>query len=359
MSQKPSVLIISYVPPYNRQGYDLAESLSKAGMKVRLYQMDGVTDEAKKIFGIKCMRPQGHCHKLQMVLNAWKFLAKTIFAPKQVVICVGRPMLFLGGLYSILFGSKLIWYSLEYSHLGKIDKFVYKYLVKGYIDVEENRKNAIFAEYGGKKHFLVCHNMPHLHDKPIVGRRLRQYLKENYGLDEAVKLVVYAGSYQKYACLECIIEASRSFADDLKLILMTFALPDKLNEKSSNCFVVPPVRGEEFYEWLADADVALLPYESMGDFNVLNCSPQKLFDCYVVGVPYVASDRPLVRDMLVRYEEAGCVCDFKDGNDIRSKIDGMINCKSHVTANMRNLHLTEFNYGRNEAVLLNLVVGVS
>ena len=90
------------------------------------------------------------------------------------------------------------------------------------------------------------------------------------------QLVIYAGSYQKYACLDNIICASASFPDNVKLILMAYGLPDGLCGMTDNCVVVPPVKGEEFYDWLADADCALLPYEDKADFNVLNCSPQKI-----------------------------------------------------------------------------------
>lgn len=341
---KKPVLIISYVPNYNRQGYDLADTLRDLGYPVRLYQMDGITDNQKGIFGIRCVKPTGRFHKLIMIRNLLAFVFKTLFVRKPIVICIGKPMLRLGGFYSLVFGSKLIWYSLEYQQLGMIDRMVYQKCVSGYIDVEENRRDAVFSQYGKKKASLICYNMPHLHKTPASGGALRRFLKEKYGFGGREQLVVYAGSYQKYAKLENIVDASRMFPGDRKLVLMTYGLPDAICGKSSNCIVVPPVKGEEFYNWLADADCALLPYETDSDFNVLNCSPQKIFDCYCVGVPYVASNRPIVNRVLSTDSSAGGVCDFTDTKDINFKIEMVIGRKAVVRDAMRKLHLNKFNY---------------
>lgn len=340
------VLVISYVPPYNRQGYDLASCLRGAGHKVCLLQMNGVSIPSKGVVGVKCYKPQGAFHKLIMVVNFVKFAVCSFFRQKQIVVCVGKPMLPLGGIYHFLFGSKLVWYSLEYLKLGRIERFVYRHCVSGYIDVEENRMKAIFTEYGEKKNALVCHNMPPLHEMPVKGGALRKYLQEKFGDVADKRLVIYAGSYQEYACLDRIIDASKGFDEDVRLILMAYGLPKEMQSLSHKCIVVPPVGGDGFYDWLADADCALLPYEDEADFNVRNCSPQKLFDCYVVGVPYVASDRPIVRVVMGRYKMAGVLCTFSTASEIHDKINEAIRLKTLAGDAMRRLHIEEFNYNR-------------
>ena len=357
MMARKTILVLSYVPPYNRQGYDLCEALREEGYGVTLFQKDGKTEKKKGIFGIKCMEPHGKFHKFQTIWNMLKFALRTAWVSKDIVICVGKPILPLGGFYSLFFGSSLIWYSLEYSRLGAIDRFVYRHCVKGYIDVEENRRNAIFTQYGEKNATTICHNMPHLHVKSFCGGKLRKYLKEQYGIADNAKLVMYAGSYQRYACLEKIVEASKSFPNNCVLVLMAFGLPKHLIE-STNCIVVPPVKGEEFYEWLSDADCALLPYESMTDFNVMNCSPQKLFDCYLAGVPFVASNRPIVRQTLGYAPQVGVLCDFTDEKAIVAAIRNILGRKAVVGDEMKRLHREEFNYGRVMGNVLDVVKSV-
>ena len=355
---KKSVLIISYVPHYNRQGYDLAECLKDAGYTVSLFQRDGLTDISRGVFGVRCIRPQGIFHKFHMIYNLFKFLLKTFFVRKQIIVCVGKPMLVLCGFYSFVFGSKLIWYSLEYSKLGAIDRFVYKHCVSGYIDVEENRRNAIFEEYGKKNISIICHNMPHLHSLPIKGGKLREYLKINHGIEGDTRLVIYAGSYQPYACLDNIVEASCCFDANIKLVLMTYCLPTKNNFFSANCIVVPPVQGDEFYEWLADADCALLPYEDKDDFNVMNCSPQKIFDCYLAGIPYVASNRPIIRQVLSIYPQAGVICDFTNVTDIVKGINEILSRVKNIKDDLFRLHHDKFNFGISKNKIIDLLESV-
>lgn len=354
MKNRKSILILAYVAPYNRQGYDLFEILRKDGYSVTLFQKDGDTDAARGVFGISCPNPHGPLHKFQTIWNLLKFGLRTICVPKEIVICVGKPILLLGGFYSILFGSRLIWYSLEYSQLGLVDRFIYRHCVRAYIDVEENRRNAIFIQYGKKTSTTICHNMPHLHASSIRGGKLRQYLYDHHGITKNVNLIMYAGSYQRYACLDKIVKASTFFSESCILVLMAFGLPDKL-EETPNCIVVPPIKGEEFYEWLTDADCALLPYESSIDFNVINCSPQKLFDCYLAGVPFVASDRPIVRQTLDYLPQAGMLCDFTDEIKIANSVNFIIGRKPFVAKKMQHLHRERFNYGRVAENILEIV----
>ena len=355
---KKSVLIISYVPNYNRQGYDFAECMRNSGYDARLFQMDGVTDHGKGIVGIKCIKPHGIMHFMHMLRNFLMFISKTVFSKKDVVVCIGRPMLVLGGIYNLVFRSKLIWYSLEYAKLGWVDRFVYRKCVTGYIHVEENRMKAVFDQHGKKDNALVSYNMPSLHVMPVKGGALRKYLRENYREAAGKRLVIYAGSYQRYACLDRIIDASRRFDEDTRLIVMAYGLPQRLRSLSPKCIVVPAVEGAGFYDWLADADCALLPYEDETDFNVMNCSPQKLFDCYVVGVPYVASDRPIIRKVLRVYPSCGRTCKFTDADDILQKIKMVIPTKSDVAVEMHCLHLKEFNYNKLSNNLRGLVESV-
>lgn len=88
----------------------------------------------------------------------------------------------------------------------------------------------------------------------------------------------------------------------------------------------------------------LWDYEDDTDFNVQNCSPQKLFDCYLAGVPYLASDRPLIRKVLSGYPDAGRICDFTDANCISRVINSSLRKDFQVSAKMHDLHKTMFNY---------------
>lgn len=339
---KKRVLILSYVPHYNRQGVDLARAL-REDADVAVYQLGGVENIDTDEHGVVWTRPHGRFSKFHVLWNIIKFVLPTLFRRKDVVVCVGRPILIVGALYKKLLGCRFLFYSLEYSALGRTDRWSISQC-DGYIDVEENRCQKVVSDYGLVIPTCVIHNMPPLHGK-VTGGALKAWLLKEKSISPDARIVIYAGSYQGYARLPEIIEASRCFPANTYLVLMTYNLPERLLEiLPPNCFAVAPVGGDGFYEWLADADVALLPYEQASDFNVQNCSPQKLFDCYLVGVPYLASDRPLIKKTLEALPTAGAVCDFTDKMKIASGVSSLLTRKAVVRDAMMLLHRQQFNY---------------
>lgn len=339
------VLIISYVPHYNRQGDDLSRVLRKRGVSVVLLKQGGETNKEEGLIGVKWTRPQGRFHKFQVLLNHCRFVLHSLFKRKDIVVCVGKPSLLIGGIYKKMFGCELIYYALEYSsYLGLLDRYVLTRCVDKYIDVEENRLRKSLDDIGRNLPSMVVYNMPSRCTSQIAGGRLRAYLTEHFVLPKDVKIAVYAGSYQGYACIEKIVQAAELLPKGYVVVLMSFNLPQRLMSRSTRCFIVPPVSGTEFYQWLVDADCSLLPYESANDFNVQNCSPQKIFDCYLVGVPFVASHRPLVRKVLADYDRAGILCDFGNIEDIVRAILLACSHDAQVRKRMRLLHASKFNY---------------
>lgn len=342
---KRGVLIVSYVPAYNRQGRDLNDLLQSLGFDSVLVQLDGETDVGRNRYGVNGIKPKGAFHKFIMLWNAIRFCYTAFCHRRSIVVGVGRPSLIVCAFSRIFFARKIVWYSLEFAMLGAVDKWIYKRLVAAYIDVEENRLRKFSEHYGEKSRVLVINNMPLLHDLPVRGGKLIAYLK-GHGVDLTGKrIVIYAGSYQTYACIDSILAASELLPDNMLVVLMAFGIAPDIATQYCKCVVIPPVHGEGFYDWLADADCSLLPYESTSDFNVQNCSPQKIFDCYLVGVPYVASDRPIIRKVLSIMPEAGMVCNFTTPDSIAAAIRIVSSRRSQVRERMESLHRNRFNYG--------------
>lgn len=351
------VLILSYVPFYNRQGFDLHECLLKAGCKSRLLQLDAKTDKAKGIFGIKQTKPHGRWHSAHMLLNMARFLLRAIFARRDIIVAIGRPSLLLVKILSLFSRCKVIYYSLEYSVFSRRDKAIIGKCVDKIIDVEENRLERLLKDNALSVPSMVVYNMPHLHALP-KGGKLRKYLKENHGVLETAKLAVYAGSYQSYACVDQIIDAARKLPAGAYVVFMTYNLPQKIKDSApDNVIVVPPVSGEEFYDWLADADCALLPYESTDDFNVQYCSPQKIYDCYLAGVPFIASERPIVVKTLSRDEVVAEKCDFTKPQLIaRAIVLSFGKDRADMRRRLRTLHEISFNYDLCSGRLVNFIL---
>lgn len=341
-----NVLIICNLFGNNRQGYDLAQVLREEGCRVRLVQYAETSEPEIGNFGVHYIKPHGLFSKFHVLSNLLRIFFRGLMARRDVVVCIGRPLLVDAAVLAALSRAKLVYYSLEYCRYTKIQRWVIQHRVDRLIDVEESRLRAVCQDLGLSIPTTIMYNLPVLSQQPCTRGRLRQYLIAEKGLKGSEKLVLYAGSYQSYACLENIYSASAKFPQDVILVFMVArGLPEGLNKDTEKCKIVQPQSGQTFFDWLADADCSLLPYESEDDFNVRNCSPQKLFDCYRVGVPYLASDCPLIRKINGEYTEAGVFCSFTNVDSIIAGVEEAITLKTpSVSAEMNRLYREKYNY---------------
>ena len=354
-----NVLIVCNLFGNNRQGYDLAHVLREEGCRVRLVQYADTSEPAIGNFGVRYIKPHGIFSKFHVLSNLLRVFFRGLTARRDIVVCIGRPLLVDAAVLASLSRSVLVYYSLEYCRYTKIQAWVVRHRVDRYIDVEDSRQKRIYADLGLVVPYLVMYNLPIYSDESCTAGGLREYLRSNKGLSGNEKIVLYAGSYQGYACLETIHAASEKFPENVILVYMVArGLPTSCNSETDKCKIVPAQSGRMFFDWLSDADCSLLPYESKDDFNVQNCSPQKLFDCYRVGVPYLASNRPLIRKVNDEYPDAGVFCDFTSIESILEGVKKAVLLKTPETVrNMRRLYLEKYNYTRHAERLASFILG--
>lgn len=354
-----NVLIVCNLFGNNRQGYDLASVLREKGCHVRLVQYADTSDSTIGDLGVRFVQPHGIFSKIHVLSNLLRVFLKSFSARRDIVVCIGRPLLVDAVVLAALAGAELVYYSLEYGHYTWLQSWIMRHCVRRYMDVEETRRVRVYKEVNLSVPWQIIYNLPILSNQVCAAGGLREYLRMNKGLRGTEKIVLYAGSYQVYSCLETIYAASSMFPDDVVLIYMVArGLPESCNQDTNKCKIVPSQSGQTFFDWLSDADCLLLPYESEDDFNVQNCSPQKLFDCYRAGVPYLASNRPLIRKVNERFVGAGMLCDF---TNVHSIIEGVTRAiflkKPETIAAMRKLYREEFNYSRYARRLTAFVLG--
>lgn len=353
------VLIITNLFGNNRQGYDLANALRRKGCRVKLIQFSQTTDVGNGNYGIHYIRPHGAFSKLHVLWNVLSIASRSLYGRYERIVCMGAVLLPLAAILKCLHRAKLVYYSLEYCKYGRAARYVIRRFVDRYIDVEDYRREQVFKDLNIEKPFRIVYNMPPYSNVLYNKGGLRLFLKSHFDLSEDKKIVIYAGSYQKYSCLELIIKASLEFDHSVVLVLMmSWGVPKDFSIDPSKVFLVPPQSGDTFYEWISEADGALLPYESESDFNVQHCSPQKLFDCYRVGVPYLASSRPLINKIHAIYPDAGCFCDYTDIKSIADGVNRLIKLKTNSAhEKMISLYSEQFNYTKHEDELYLFICG--
>jgi len=87
-------------------------------------------------------------------------------------------------------------------------------------------------------------------------------------------------------------------------------------------YVHPAVDREVLPEWVADADVGVVPFQAV-DYNHYLATPNRLFDYLAAGVPVVVSDFPELR-RIVDETDAGLTCDPAKPASIAAAINRLL-----------------------------------
>jgi glycosyltransferase involved in cell wall biosynthesis len=253
--------------------------------------------------------------------------------------------------------ASLVYYALEYTtrpeHVN-VEKARLRNCVDCLIDVEETRLAMRLARAGADMPAVTLWNAPRSGLPEPKGEALTQALIKT-GVDPARRRVLlYSGSYQRCASLEHLVSwaAANLDASFLFVLLITGEVPDTLLRATSaaprNVCLLRGVPPDRVLDYVKDATVALLPYCDEEDPNVCYCSPQKLFDCLVCGVPFVGSQRPLVQRVAAD-SGAGVCTDIMDAQKLLAAVRAIADDQSTAEQMGRQgraayLHMYNFDF---------------
>ncbi len=134
-------------------------------------------------------------------------------------------------------------------------------------------------------------------------------------LPEGSKIVLFQGGFAKERGLEALIGAARDFDPSWFVVLMGWGnLEDKLramaapiNEQAradglpNKVVFLPGAPYSELKYWTAGATLGAIPYEN-SSLNHLYCTPNKLWEYPVAGVPFIATDLEEMSKMVKAYD---------------------------------------------------------
>ena len=150
---------------------------------------------------------------------------------------------------------------------------------------------------------VVLMNLP---KRDHVCTDCQRHLRTDSGFADDKTLLVYAGGIAPGRHIEeCILSLSHlapsytlaiiGFGDSgYRLSLQELACK---NEVSHRVAILPPVPWSAIPSYIQAADCAFAFYEK-SSINNLYCSPSKLFDALLAGVPVVGTDNPLIVETL-------------------------------------------------------------
>jgi glycosyltransferase involved in cell wall biosynthesis len=161
-----------------------------------------------------------------------------------------------------------------------------------------------------KSKMFVLMSLPRIRSLTTSSRNLRAECK---AYDK--KLAVYFGIGIPGRHLEDIIKAFSLLSNDFvfvfvgyidtsyKILLMKIA--EEL-EITQQIFFLPPVRWHELPSYISTADCSFVLYQK-NSINNFYCSPSKLFDSIIAGLPVIGTDNPLIKQTLDHLNAGICI----------------------------------------------------
>ncbi len=193
------------------------------------------------------------------------------------------------------------------------------------------------------------------------------HLRRTLGLPAGTPVVLYHGGFMPDRGLPQLIEAMRdpSLGSAHLVLLGSGALEAQLRDEAAavesggRVHLLPPVSPDDLLDWVASADVAVMPNQPR-TLNERLSTPNKLFEALAAGVPVVSSDFAERRRIIIDEPEGplGAVCDPTDPAAIAAAIAGILALPRRQRDALRDrcLRVSALRYGwdRQLDVLLDL-----
>jgi glycosyltransferase involved in cell wall biosynthesis len=166
----------------------------------------------------------------------------------------------------------------------------------------------------------VRHQAGHVRNTGILRRAVR--------LPSRTKLLLFQGGMVPFRSLMELVEGMRYVQSDVALVLMggRHTLGDALEARAlelgllgSRVVFVPEVPASELLPWTIGADAGIIPYPHV-DLNTLMCTPNKLFEFLVAGLPILATHGTELR-RLVGDQGVGLNVDMRTPEEFGRGID--------------------------------------
>jgi glycosyltransferase involved in cell wall biosynthesis len=298
-----------------------SQSLVKAGLSVTVLCLKGENlPNEVSIGGVKVNRIQRFVHKNRKtpILNAFNLLCYQFKAAwrsrhADIIHCNDLNTLPAGVLAKILLNHRigLLYDAHEFESNRKANQA--KYIIKlwqfferfylRFTDAVITVSNAIAEEYA--KLYAIDKPTLVLNCPPYQKVKKHDLFREKLGIRPEQKIFLYQGGFAPNRGIENILKAFKSLDNDKNvLVLMGYGSLESLVLEhaaiSANIFYHPAVYPDVLLSYTASADVGLLFYEN----NCLNhyyCSPNKMFEYIMAGLPVIGSNLYEMKKIVEEY----------------------------------------------------------
>lgn len=365
------ILTSVHIPFDGRVFHREACSLAKAGYDVTLIAKHDKEETVSGVRVVPLPKPRSRLHRMTAVL--WR-LYRLAVREDADVYHFHDPELMIVGLLLKFRGKKVIWDVHEHYPNAILDKFYLarplRCVISKSFDLFE-RAVARFYDYV-------------IYTTPFVGERyqrmgVRSGRVENYPILELSTAfernpqdkIIYLGAMSKTRGLLEVIEAFSLVAKERpswELCLVGSSRPKSFEQEMKDLAARRGVGSNvKFIEWVpyeekerlssqaAMGVITFLPYS-----NNTSCLPNKLFDYMLVGLPVIASDFPLYREV-VEPAQCGLIVDPSKPEEIARAMEHLIEHPEEARRmgeNGRRAVLEKYNWEKESERLLRIYEAV-
>jgi len=365
------ILTSVHIPFDGRVFHREACSLAKAGYDVTLIAKHDKEETVSGVRVVPLPKPRSRLHRMTAVL--WR-LYRLAVREDADVYHFHDPELMIVGLLLKFRGKKVIWDVHEHYPNAILDKF---YLARPLRRVM-SKSFDLFERAVARFYDYV------IYTTPFVGERYQRMgvhsgRVENYPILELSTAfernpqdkIIYLGAMSKTRGLLEVIEAFSLVAKERpswELSLVGSARPKSFEQEMKDLAARRGVGSNvKFIEWVpyeekerlssqaAMGVITFLPYS-----NNTSCLPNKLFDYMLVGLPVIASDFPLYREV-VEPAQCGLIVDPSKPEEIARAMEHLIEHPEEARRmgeNGRRAVLEKYNWEKESERLLRIYEAV-
>jgi len=251
-----------------------------------------------------------------------RFICVCVSEKPDIIHCVDRLALIPAGLASMLMKASVVYDSQEIwpevnTILNKpkwlwllIERFFAKRC--RYVLVTDKFRKEITIDLLGldPRKVLSLMNLPMFRALQVANSDVR---RDSSFLHQ--RIMVYAGGISPHRHIEEIIASLTYLPDEYALVIMGFGSDDYIaslrkevcrHKLETRVAFLPAVKWNELPNYLSTADCSFALYEK-NSVNNIYCSPSKIFDSFLAGLPVISTDNPLVLDLASRVDAIGCI----------------------------------------------------
>lgn len=365
------ILTSVHIPFDGRVFHREACSLAKAGYDVTLIAKHDKEETVSGVRVVPLPKPRSRLHRMTAVL--WR-LYRLAVREDADVYHFHDPELMIVGLLLKFRGKKVIWDVHEHYPNAILDKF---YLARPLRRVM-SKSFDLFERAVARFYDYV------IYTTPFVGERYQRMgvhsgRVENYPILELSTAfernpqdkIIYLGAMSKTRGLLEVIEAFSLVAKERpswELCLVGSSRPKSFEQEMKDLAARRGVGSNvKFIEWVpyeekerlssqaAMGVITFLPYS-----NNTSCLPNKLFDYMLVGLPVIASDFPLYREV-VEPAQCGLIVDPSKPEEIARAMEHLIEHPEEARRmgeNGRRAVLEKYNWEKESERLLRIYEAV-